>query len=309
MTCVVPEMNFTRPGRVDPKKIIEAVRDFGVTNLFGSPALIRRVGNYGQEQGIKLPSLKRVISAGAPVPASVLATFATMLAPGVEVFTPYGATESLPVASIGSSTILGETRAATESGAGVCVGSPVEGMEAAIIWIDDRPIAEWSDSLRVPQGTIGEIAVRGPVVTRSYFARPEATALAKIADGDEIWHRMGDLGYLDDQGRIWFCGRKAHRVVTPNATLFTIPVEGVFNTHPAVLRTALVGVGEPGRARPVVCVELRERQGRRGWEQVRLDLVALASTTSTTRGSEHLSPPPKRSRSTSATTPRSSARS
>ena len=72
MTCIVPEMDATRPGQVDPTKIIEAIKDFGVTNLFGSPALIRRVGEYGATKKIKLPSLRRVISAGAPVPARVL---------------------------------------------------------------------------------------------------------------------------------------------------------------------------------------------------------------------------------------------
>ena len=284
MTSVVPEMNFTRPGRVDPTRIIQAVRDFGVTNLFGSPALIRRVGDYGAKYGVKLPSLRRVISAGAPVPAAVLATFGTMLRSEVEVFTPYGATESLPVASIGSRTILGETRAQTEVGRGVCVGRPVAGMEAAIIRIDDGPIATWSDSLQVPTGTIGEIAVCGPVVTWSYFGRPEATALAKIAAGDRVWHRMGDVGYLDESGRIWFCGRKAHRVVTPDRTLFTIPVEGIFNTHPAVARTALVGVGAPGKARPVVCVELREKLGRKAWEKVRLELVEIGRGNPVTQG-------------------------
>ena len=284
MTSVVPEMNFTRPGRVDPTRIIQAVDDFGVTNLFGSPALIRRVGDYGAKYGIKLTSLRRVISAGAPVPAAVLATFGTMLRSEVELFTPYGATESLPVASIGSHAILGETRAQTEVGRGVCVGRPVAGMEAAIIRIDDGPIATWSDSLRVPIGTIGEIAVCGPVVTRSYFGRPEATALAKIAEGDRVWHRMGDVGTLDESGRIWFCGRKAHRVVTPDRTLFTIPVEGIFNTHPAVARTALVGVGPPGKARPVVCVELREKLSRRAWEKVRLELVEIGRGNPVTQG-------------------------
>ena len=284
MTSVIPEMDFTRPGRVNPSKIIEAVRDFGVNNLFGSPALIRRVGEFGAKEAIKLPSLRRVISAGAPVPASVLASFATMLRPEVEIFTPYGATESLPVASVGSNMILGETRFQTEAGRGVCVGRTVNGMEAAIIAIHDDPIAAWVDSLKVPNGTIGEIVVRGPVVTRSYFGRPEATMLAKIPDGDAVWHRMGDVGYLDEQGRIWFCGRKAHRVVTPVRTLFPIPVEGVFNTHPAVARTALVGVGEAGQVRPVICVELRAKLGRKGWEMVRLELVELGRTHEVTRG-------------------------
>jgi acyl-CoA synthetase (AMP-forming)/AMP-acid ligase II len=299
MTCVVPEMDATRPARANPRKIIEAIEDFGVTNLFGSPALIRRVGDYGVSHGVKLPSLRRVISAGAPVPARVLETFAKLLEPGVPIFTPYGATESLPVASIGSDEILGETRHATDRGAGVCVGRPVEGMRVELIAIQDEPISTWSDDLLVPDGQPGEIVVRGPVVTRSYFRRDEATALAKIEDPATggFWHRMGDLGRRDATGRIWFLGRKAHRVQTPAGTLFTIPVEGVFNVHPDVARTALVGVSLPGKTnptgldgsretKPIVCVEPKRRLGRAGWAKLRDELRALAKTNPITSGVE-----------------------
>jgi acyl-CoA synthetase (AMP-forming)/AMP-acid ligase II len=258
MTAIVPEMDATRPARVNPARIFEAIDAFGVTNLFGSPALLRRVGEAGAVQGRALPTLRRVISAGAPVPARVLETFAKMLAPGVSIYTPYGATEALPVASISSDEILGSTRKETDRGAGVCVGRPVRGMRVKIIRITDEPIRAWSEDLIVPFGQIGEIVVQGPVVSRDYFQRPEATKLAKIVEParpGRFWHRMGDLGYRDAQGRIWFCGRKSHRVTTAAGTLCTIPCEAVFNTHPAVARTALVGVGPPGRMRPVLCVE------------------------------------------------------
>jgi acyl-CoA synthetase (AMP-forming)/AMP-acid ligase II len=262
MTAIIPEMDATRPAQVKPARIFEAIEAFGVTNLFGSPALIRRVGEAGAKRGMRLPTLRRVISAGAPVPASVLETFAELLGPGVQLFTPYGATEALPVASIGSAEILGATRQETDRGAGICVGRPVGGIRVKIIQISDEPIAEWSDDLIAPFGQIGEIVVQGPVVTRAYFHRPDATALAKIADPGAgqgaFWHRMGDLGYRDAQGRIWFCGRKSQRVVTAKETFFTIPCEAVFNTHPEVVRTALVGVGPPGQMRPVLCVEPRQ---------------------------------------------------
>ncbi len=286
MTSVVPEMDFTRPGRVDPTRIVEAVDDFGASNLFGSPALIRRVGEHGAAGGVTLPGLRRVISAGAPVPARVLETFAKLLGPGAQVFTPYGATESLPVCSIGSDEILGETRHATDRGAGVCVGRPVGGVRVEIIAIRDEAIPSWSDDLPVPDGEIGEIAVQGPVVARSYFHRPEATALAKIDDPATggFFHRMGDVGYRDDRGRVWFCGRKSHRVRTANGTLFTIPCEGVFNVHPLVNRTALVGVGEPGSARPVLCVERAHVKLRlaRGFDLSR-ELLALGEANPITR--------------------------
>ncbi|MGW8312317.1 MAG: fatty acid CoA ligase family protein [Desulfuromonadales bacterium] len=260
MTSVVPQMNFTRPADVDPIKIIVAIETFGVTTMFGSPALINRIGRYGEAHGIKLPSLNRAISAGAPVSAKVLERFAGMLTNGAQVYTPYGATEALPVCSIGSAEILAETRHATDQGRGVCVGMPVPGIELEIIGISDGPIVAWDPSLKLADGQIGEIVVKGPQVTCSYFNRPESTALAKISDRDHggFYHRMGDLGYRDKQGRIWFCGRKAHRVETPGETLFTIPCEAIFNTHREVFRTALVGIGEPGRQRPVLCIELEK---------------------------------------------------
>ena len=80
-------------------------------------------------------------------------------------------------------------------------------------------------------------------MTREYVTRTEANALAKIADGPRVWHRMGDVGYLDEQGRFWFCGRMAHRVQTAAGPMFTIPCEAIFNQHPAIYRSALVGVG------------------------------------------------------------------
>jgi olefin beta-lactone synthetase len=277
MTSIIPRMDPTRPAKVKPNNILNPIHEFGVTNLFGSPALIRRVGEFGASQGVKLPTLRRVISAGAPVPARVLEQFAKMLAPGVQIFTPYGATESLPVASIGSDEILGETRAATDQGAGVCVGRPVEGMSVEVIQIRDEPIAAWSDDLRVPEGTTGEFVVRGPVVSRAYFERPDATRLAKITAPDGvILHRMGDVGARDAQGRLWFRGRKSHRVTTAEGTLFTIPVEAVFNVHPDVNRTALVGIGSAGRQRPVLCVEPKHRLTRSDRTRILAELRAIA---------------------------------
>lgn len=257
MTSVLPEMDFTRPAQVDPLKIINTIQTFQVTSMFGSPALINRVSLYGREHEIKLPSLKRVISAGAPVPATVLERFSTMLDESAQIFTPYGATEALPVCSLGSHEILGETRALTEQGRGICVGAPVVGIVLKIIVISDEPIALWAEELQVAPGVIGEITVKGAQVTSSYHNRPDSTALAKIVDPQGgFFHRMGDLGYCDEKGRIWFCGRKSHRVLTAAGPLFTIPCEGIFNTHPQVFRTALVGIGPLGAQRPVLCVEL-----------------------------------------------------
>ncbi|MBA2664939.1 MAG: AMP-binding protein [Bradymonadaceae bacterium] len=256
MTTIIPEMDATRPANVEPRNIIEPILEFGVTNMFGSPALLNRVSRYGVEHGVKLPTLRRVISAGAPVPAAVLERFTAMLPEDAQVFTPYGATESLPVASIGSNEILEETRHATDLGKGVCIGRPVEGVRVEVIGIDDEAIDAWSDALRVEVGVVGEFVVMGPQVTTSYHNRDASTRLAKIKGPDgQTMHRMGDVGYFDEAGRMWFCGRKTHRVITAQETMFTIPCEAIFNTHKAVYRTALVGVSRGGQIKPVLCVE------------------------------------------------------
>lgn len=257
MTAVIPDMDATKPAQVNPDRIFETIDDFGITNMFGSPALLRRVASQGVQQKKKLPTLKRVISAGAPVPATVLEQFGSMLNDDANIYTPYGATESLPVCSIDSKTILNQTRQLTDNGHGICVGQPVANLEVKIIAIDDQAIEHWSDQLEVANGTIGEICVKGDQVTQGYFNRPESNLLSKIQDeNNAFYHRMGDVGYRDDKGKIWFCGRKTHRVQTATETLFTIPCEAVFNTHAKVYRTALVGVGDAGNQQPVLCVEL-----------------------------------------------------
>ncbi|HAH07371.1 MAG TPA: peptide synthase [Elusimicrobia bacterium] len=266
MTAIIPEMDFTRPGSVDPENILGPILRRKVTHLFGSPALLDRVGRYGAERGVKLPSLRRVVSAGAPVPARVIETFAKLLRPGVQVHTPYGATEALPVCSIGSDEILSETGAL-----GTCVGRPLPGVELRILRISDGPLPRWSENLCAPSGEVGELAVRGPNVTRSYFGRPDCDALAKIACADgSFFHRMGDLGRFDERGRVWFYGRKAHRVRTPQGALFSVPCEAVFNAHPSVRRSALVGVGQ----RPVIVVELA--QGAPASESLKRELLVFA---------------------------------
>jgi acyl-CoA synthetase (AMP-forming)/AMP-acid ligase II len=280
MMAVVPDMDPTRPAAVDPAKIFEAIEDFGVTNLFGSPALLRRLVQGAETTHTRLPTLRRVISAGAPVSAALLERLARLLDPPAQIHTAYGATESLPVASIGSNEILGDTRHATDRGMGVCVGQPVAGMDAKIIAIRDDPIPTWSDDLVVPAGEIGEIVVAGPVVTREYFNRPGASALAKITDAARgtFYHRMGDLGYRDHQGRIWFCGRKSQRVILPDLTLFTIPCEAIFNTHPDVARTALVGVSRGGEVIPVICVEPVRPLSRSEENRLKQDLLERGAT-------------------------------
>jgi acyl-coenzyme A synthetase/AMP-(fatty) acid ligase len=256
MTAVIPDMDPTKPAQVNPVKIIEAIENHGVTNMFASPALLNRVGKYGRENEIKLPSLRRVVSAGAPVSPANIEQFSFMLADDTQIHTPYGASEAVPIISIGSHEILSETRKLSEQGFGMCVGRPIADTNVKLIKISDDPISQIQDTQEVPENQVGEITVKADLVTEHYFNNANADQLAKIKDPDgKIWHRMGDLGWKDSKGRIWFCGRKAHRVETGEETLFTIPVEAIFNNHEKVYRSALTGVGPKNRQMPVVFVE------------------------------------------------------
>jgi len=283
ITSVIPDMDPTKPALANPEKIIEAIFNHGITSMFASPALLNRVGRYGRQKGIKLPSLRRVISAGAPVSPSIIERFSSLLSEGAEVHTPYGATEAVPVISISSNEILSETRALSEQGYGICIGRPINDIEVSIISINDDPIEEWSNEIVVKNGDVGEITVKGDLVTRQYFERPEADALAKIKDGKTIWHRMGDLGWIDPKGRIWFCGRKSHRVTTRNRTLFTIPCESIFNNHPKVFRSALVGIGPVNQQMPVICIEMKHENVRDNKEAVKNELLRLAQQNELTK--------------------------
>jgi acyl-CoA synthetase (AMP-forming)/AMP-acid ligase II len=254
--AVIPDMDPTRPAQVNPAKFVRSMLDWQVTYSFGSPAIWNVVSRHCLAAGITLPVMK-VLMAGAPVSGELIERVRRIMPEGGVIHTPYGATESLPSVSITGGEILEQTWPQTRIGAGACVGRPLPGMSVRIIRPKDGPLADWSAAEELPAGRIGEIVVKGPVVTRAYDGNEAETRLAKIRDGDGFWHRMGDVGCLDEQGRLWFCGRKAHRVLTAAGPMHTICCEAVFNEHPLVLRSALVGVGRPGGQEPVIIVELR----------------------------------------------------
>lgn len=285
-TSVIPDMDPTRPASADPRKLVATMERYGVDMLFGSPALLDTLSRHCEREGLRLPSLRRVISAGAPVSPAILARLRGCLDEAAQVYTPYGATECLPLAIIESRELLQDTRAATESGAGTCVGRPLPANDVRIIAISDEPIAQWGDVQEVAPGVVGEITVAGPSTTEAYHARPQATALAKIADGERLVHRMGDVGYFDAQGRLWFCGRKSQRVRAAVGDLHTEQVEPIFNTIAGVRRSALVGVGEAGRQLPVLCLEL-ETQASDAAERVEAEARNLARRFAHTQAIEH----------------------
>lgn len=272
VTAIIPDIKFPPPAKISPQKIFYAAEKFNVGNMFASPIVLDRLAAYGIEHQKKLTKLKRVITAGAPAPVQVLENFRKVIPEDSSLFGVYGATETLPVTVINSQEILNETRFKSERGAGVCIGQPVNGTKVRVIEISDSAISNWDSSLEVLTGEIGEITVTGRAVTEKYIGDDEKNRLAKICDGEKIVHRMGDVGYFDEAGRLWYCGRKSHRVTVGGETFFTESIEGIFNAHPLVYRTALVGVN----GEPILWVELEKDSRHADKEKIKEELSALA---------------------------------
>jgi acyl-CoA synthetase (AMP-forming)/AMP-acid ligase II len=277
MTTVVPELDPRRPAAFAPERIVQAIQQEQVTNSFGSPTLWRRIARHCDEQKVTLPSLRRVLCAGAAVPADLWAAAPRFLPHG-RLQSPYGATEALPLTSIAQDEVAA---LATPPAGGACVGRPLPGITVRVIAAAEGALAPDAVERPLPAGAIGEIIAAGPVVTKAYDAAPEATARAKIVVGDRTWHRLGDCGYLDAEGRLWFCGRQVERVETPAGTLFPEPCEQVFRRHPAVVRCALVGLGERPAQRPALVVEAN--LGVAAAEALAAELRTLAAAHPVTR--------------------------
>lgn len=284
MTTVVPFMDPTRPAKADPALLVQTIRRYEVSNIFGSPALLNVLGRYTESKNIQLPSVRRVISAGAAMPVATIRRLQKTIPPHAEVFTPYGATECLPIASVSGTQLNAEVEQRTASGEGTCVGRGVSPNKIKIIAVTDSILKSFDDTVELPVGIAGEIVVLGPTSTDCYWNREEQTKLAKITDpAGNIWHRMGDTGYFDTEGRLWYCGRKSQRVEHQHGTLYPDQVEAVFNVHPEVARTALVGIGIPGQQTPVLCVETLQKTGRQRRERIRFDLLQLGQNHALTR--------------------------
>ena len=284
MTTVVPVMDPTRPADADPAKHLEAIDKFKVTNVFGSPALLDTLSRYCVDKHIRIESVTRVISAGAAVPIRTIRRMKNSLYQDAEIHTPYGATECLPVSSISASELDDKMVDRIESGDGVCVGRPIEPNDVRIIKISDMAYNSLSEATEIPFGMPGEIIVSGPTTTDGYWKRDAATEMAKIRDNDgRIWHRMGDAGILDGQGRLWYCGRVSQRIDTGKEVLFADQCEAIFNQHPDLKRSAVVGVGERGRQMPVLCIEVIGKLSPVDTERVHFDLLQLAQAHTITR--------------------------
>jgi acyl-CoA synthetase (AMP-forming)/AMP-acid ligase II len=289
-TMVVPPINFQRetPAKANPKALIEVINDCGVRSCFGSPVLLENMARYAVEHKIKTPTFTRVIGGGAPIFGHVKKALLEMMGPNAEVFSNYGATEALPSTEMGGQEALAETLPMTAQGAGICVGRPFTGVELRIVKMSDGVVEHIDQTVELSDGEIGEILIKSPHVSPGYLDDPESTRKNKIfGPNGEIWHRIGDAGYLDAKGRLWYCGRVSQRVKGKDGPLFSLNCEPIFDSHADVKRTGLVGIPDGDAELPVICVE---RWKGKGLDEAKLrkELLALGQTHPVTKGIRHV---------------------
>ncbi|HET6357453.1 fatty acid CoA ligase family protein [Streptomyces sp.] len=291
-TAVVPKMNMGRVGAADPALLTDAIQRFRVNAMFASPALLDPLSAHLAQSGAQVPSLRMIVSGGAPVSPELMTALRAVLPGEARVFSTYGSTEALPMALLESREALAGPAAGPAEGLGVCVGRPAPGTTVRTIKVSDRPVPRWTPGLPVAAGEMGEIVVSGQAVSPRYFQTPQADAEHKIEDGGRRWHRTGDVGWIDGEGRIWFCGRKSHRVRAADGDLHTVRCESVFNTHPDVKRTALVGFGPDAEQRPVLCVELAPGIDHKQWPHIEGELRELGANNPMTKAIADFLPHP-----------------
>lgn len=262
-TVITPDMDPRYPRDASPACLLDIIRDQRPTVAFMQIPVVRNLVKYCASRGEKIPHLRKILTTGASVPIELVEGVQQVLVePEGDLHIMYGATEALCISYATGRELLARAPQMRD-GQGTYLGRPAPGITVQVIGIGSQPIERWSSDLVLPPRQIGEICVFGPVVTPAYYGKPEATRKAKIPDENGLWHRMGDAGYLDEDGGIWYCGRIADRLETAAGYFYSDLVEPIFNRHPRVNRSALVGVPVAGSSlqRPVVLIE-PERDGQ-----------------------------------------------
>ena len=249
VSSVVPDMDVTAPGTLEAGALGAAAVAIDATMVFASPAalvnVVKTADGLSADQRRSFEKVRLLLSAGAPVRPSLLWSVSRLF-PNAAIHTPYGMTEVLPVADIS----LGEIEDAS-GGDGVCVGHPLPTVEVRISGLDDLGIA--TGELTVEPGVVGEVVVQAPHIRDGYDRLWHTQYKASQPPG---WHRSGDVGHLDDAGRLWIGGRTGHVISTAHGPLAPVAIEQVIEDLAEVDLAAVVGVGPVGTQQIVAVVEL-----------------------------------------------------
>ena len=231
------------PALTDGKKLAHELIDNNIDFANGSPSIWISLAKYLLANNLKIKNLKKLAMFGAPVSSQLIFDLKSVL-PNCDIYTPYGATESLPVSFISDKIIIEETGSLTKQGRGVCVGHLYEKVDIEIVNTENYS--------KIDKFSPGEIWVSSPMTSLKYFKNEGENLKSKKMIKGNLFHHIGDIGYIDDIGRLWYLGRLAHAIHQMNETIYSIEIEGVLNSHPKIKKSALIKVG----SKPCVAVVL-----------------------------------------------------
>jgi acyl-CoA synthetase (AMP-forming)/AMP-acid ligase II len=256
VTSLIAAGNLRKPGSIVAEPVIEQIVRYRPTRALASPAFWERLIACCQTRGFSLFSLRTLYAGGAPVFPHVLDALQE-IAPLAEVVAVYGSTEAEPIAHVARSALSESDIASTLKGQGLPVGMPVAELEVRILrdqW--GKVVGPYSAHTFAahcqPAGVPGEVVVSGKHVLPGYVDGQGDTE-TKFRVDSTIWHRTGDLGYCDTQGRLWLLGRCSAQIKDRQGILYPFAVECVVSAHPAIQRAAAVQLD----GRRILTLELR----------------------------------------------------
>jgi acyl-CoA synthetase (AMP-forming)/AMP-acid ligase II len=277
---VVPAMDFRRVDRVDAARVLAQMRRHDVTTCTASPPFFDRLAAEVERRPAERPALRRLLTGGAPVSDAQLRTW-RLAFPETEILVAYGSTEAEPVAHLTAEERFAAVNPARPRAPGYCAGRPIDRIRAKVARIEAGPIelgAEGWVAWELPAGEIGELIVSGDHVCRDYYRNPRAVSENKIADGEAVWHRMGDTGSFDAEGRFWLAGRVHSTIRRRGAFVHPQLVEqAACGEDPRIRRIAAVGVPDPDLGERVVLVVETEEEGIEGEIAARVAAAGLAA--------------------------------
>ncbi len=278
LTSVIPDADLRFPGRIEPGPVVRQVERNGVVRSAGSPAFYGRLVEFCESRGKGLDTLRRIDTGGAPVFPCLLQRL-RLIAPDVRITAVYGSTEAEPMAHVSWSEMSDDDLQEMRSGKGLLAGAPVADVELRVL--PDRfgvPIGPFEGEEfavhSLPPGETGEIVVTGDHVLKGYLHGAGDDETKFEVDG-ERWHRTGDAGFMDGQGRLWLLGRCVARIEDGKGRLYPFAVECAAQCIAGVRRSAMVAY----KGRRVLLIEaespLNPDQVKKDLRWAELDEVRL----------------------------------
>jgi acyl-CoA synthetase (AMP-forming)/AMP-acid ligase II len=247
VTTVLPALNLAQPSDKDSALLASQILNEKINCSTLSPSMLVNLSKYCKEQGIQLDQLKRVVTGGAPISKDDVKAFYE-IAPQSDLWVLYGSTEAEPMAHIEGREMLKDVENVDSEivAEGVNVGLISHDIEFKFIKLMDGPVelnqGSWS-GIEVAPGQVGEFVCTGDHVCREYYNNKEAFKSTKILDSeDKVWHRTGDLAYLDKNNNLWIVGRVNNAIERDGKYLFPVRAEVLLKRFDFSYRAAFLGM-------------------------------------------------------------------